>query len=150
MTNETWGQVRGELLKAVGENNFTAWIDPIVFDRLDERTARFHVPTNFFGSWVSQNFGDVILRHLVSAGVMVDRVEFAVGQKPAVEAGNANAAPRQVTNGATPPGRATLASPVRTGSADLPGATLNPAYTFEDFIVGKATTNWPIARGTKR
>jgi chromosomal replication initiator protein len=137
MTNETWGQVRGELLKAVGENNFTAWIDPIVFDRLDDRTARFHVPTNFFGSWVSQNFGDVILRHLVSAGVMVDRVEFAVGQKLAAEAGNANAAPRQMTNGATPHGRATLASPVRTGSADLPGATLNPAYTFEDFIVGK-------------
>ena len=149
MTNETWGQVRGELLKAVGENNFTAWIDPIVFDRLDDRTARFHVPTNFFGSWVSQNFGDVILRHLISAGVTVDRIEFSVGQRLAAQAVNANAAPqtREPAQGSAPAAAAAaptaLASapapsaPLRTGSADLPGATLNPAYRFEDFIVGK-------------
>jgi chromosomal replication initiator protein len=140
MTNDTWGQVRGELLKAVGKNNFAAWIDPIVFDRLDDRTARFQVPTNFFGSWVSQNFGDVILRHLVSAGVGVDRVEFSAdrlnGARADSAAVNENAAPRpeerQIHNGTA----ASLAS-VRTGSSDLPGATLNPAYTFDDFVVGK-------------
>ncbi|MBF9057676.1 chromosomal replication initiator protein DnaA [Rhodobacterales bacterium HKCCSP123] len=136
MTNETWGQVRGELLKAVGENNFTAWIDPIVFDRLDNRTARFHVPTNFHGSWVSQNFGDVILRHLISAGVVVDRVEFAVGQRLAAQAGNTNTAP-QPQPPAPVAGAAAVAGSVRTGSSELPGATLNPAYTFDDFIVGK-------------
>jgi chromosomal replication initiator protein len=63
MTDETWGQVRREeLLKAVGKNNFSAWIAPISFDRMDGRTAMFHVPTTFFGSWVSQNYGDVIRR----------------------------------------------------------------------------------------
>ena len=134
MTNETWGQVRVELLKAVGENNFTAWIEPIEFDRLDDRTARFHVPTNFFSSWVSQNFGDVILRHLVSAGVMADRVEFSVGRKPVAEADNANVAPRPASEADA---SARRKAPVRTGSSDLPGATLNPAYTFDDFIVGK-------------
>ncbi len=79
MTEETWGQVRDELLKAVGKNNFSAWIDPISFDRMDGRTARFHVPTTFFGSWVSQNYGDVIRRTLASNGVGADRVEFNVG-----------------------------------------------------------------------
>ncbi len=141
MTHETWGQVRGELLKSVGENNFSAWIDPIVFDRLDARTARFHVPTNFFGSWVSQNFGDVILRHLISAGVGVDRVEFAVGADMASRAVNRNDAPAGVmpsaigsplTNGAT---LRPAAAAHRTGTEDLPGATLNPAYTFDNFIV---------------
>jgi hypothetical protein len=44
MTDETWGQVREELLKAVGKNNFSAWIAPISFDRMDGRTAMFHVP----------------------------------------------------------------------------------------------------------
>lgn len=131
MTNDTWGQVRGELLKAVGENNFTAWIDPIVFDRLDDRTARFHVPTNFFGSWVSQNFRDVILRHLNSAGVGVDRVEFSVGPAGGSRADNANKAPLAPAP-ATPAPRA-----LRTGTDDLPGATLNPAYTFDNFVVGK-------------
>ncbi|PWK59779.1 chromosomal replication initiator protein DnaA [Roseicyclus mahoneyensis] len=143
MTHETWGQVRGELLKSVGENNFSAWIDPIVFDRLDARTARFHVPTNFFGSWVSQNFGDVILRHLISAGVGVDRVEFAVGADMASRAVNRNDAPASVMPASigSPLINGTSARPAsaahRTGTEDLPGATLNPAYTFDNFIVGK-------------
>jgi chromosomal replication initiator protein len=138
MTNETWGQVRGELLKAVGENNFTAWIDPIVFDRLDDRTARFYVPTNFFGSWVSQNFRDVILRHLKSAGISADRVEFSVGPAASARADNANQAPALAAapNALTQPPRVRGAG-LRTGTDDLPGATLNPAYTFDNFVVGK-------------
>ncbi len=134
MTHETWGRVRGELLKSVGENNFSAWIDPIVFDRLDARTARFHVPTNFHGSWVSQNYGDVILRHLISAGVGVDRVEFSVDADLHKRAGNRNAAPAAapVATAAPRPGAA-----LRTGTDELPGATLNPLYTFDNFIVGK-------------
>ena len=132
MTHETWGRVRGELLKSVGENNFSAWIDPIVFDRLDARTARFHVPTNFHGSWVSQNYGDVILRHLISAGVGVDRVEFSVDADLHKRAGNRNAAPAPVATAAPRPGAA-----LRTGTDELPGATLNPLYTFDNFVVGK-------------
>ena len=136
MTHETWGQVRGELRKSVGENNFSAWIDPIVFDRLDDRTAKFHVPTNFFGSWVSQNFGDVILRHLISAGVGVDRVEFKVGTARAENADNVNTAPGQAVAAPAQVARPQAAGH-RTGTDDLPGATLNPAYTFDNFIVGK-------------
>ncbi|MEQ8368676.1 MAG: chromosomal replication initiator protein DnaA [Roseicyclus sp.] len=143
MTHETWGQVRGELLRSVGENNFSAWIDPIIFDRLDDRIARFHVPTNFIGSWVSKNFGDVILRHLISAGVGVDRIEFSVEPAIASRVVNANAAPSAEVSGAAD---ATIAASApasrpasdrRTGSSDLPGATLNPAYTFDNFVVGK-------------
>jgi len=89
MTEDTLGQVRDELLKAVGKNNFSAWIAPISFDRMDGRTARFHVPTNFFGSWVSQNYGDVIRRHLASAGIGADRVEFHVAPAGAHDAGDA-------------------------------------------------------------
>ena len=136
MTNETWGRVRVELRKAVGENNFTAWIDPILFDRLDDRTARFHVPTNFFGSWVSQNFREVILRHLNSAGIGVDRVEFSVGPADGARADNSNAAPAPVAFAAPSTPRLHSAA-VKTGTDDLPGATLNPGYTFENFIVGK-------------
>lgn len=152
MTNETWGQVRAELLKAVGKNNFSAWIDPISFERMDGRTALFRVPTTFFGSWVSQNFGDVILRHLSSAGVGVDRVEFRVG-KPVSAPDNANARPVQAaaqapatleTVGAPPAGDPPPApvpadaptAKVKSGD-DVPGANLNPQFTFENFVVGK-------------
>jgi len=55
---------------------------------MEGRTARFHVPTNFFGSWVSQNYGDVIRRHLASAGIGADRVEFHVAPAGAADAGD--------------------------------------------------------------
>lgn len=143
MTHETWGQVRGALRNAVGENNYSAWIDPINFGHLEDRTAQFYVPTNFHGSWVSQNYGDVILRHLISAGVGVDRIVFIVGPRDVAAAGNANtapvnAAPAQAAGAPANPGG--LAGGLKSnggGSDDLPGGTLNAAYTFDNFVVGK-------------
>ena len=31
MTNEEWGLVRNKLHKAVGQNNYTNWIEPLEF-----------------------------------------------------------------------------------------------------------------------
>lgn len=148
MTLEAWGQVRGELRQSVGTNNFSAWIDPIMFDRLEDRTAWFHVPTNFIGTWVSKNFGDVILRHLVSAGVAADRLEFAVNptlnsrttadeksdDQPPADTSPANAAAVPTPQPRAPGGKP---APLANGSGDLPGATLNPHLTFDNFVVGK-------------
>lgn len=137
MTFETWGQVRGALLESVGKNNFSAWIDPIAFDRLEDRTVWFHVPTNFIGTWVSKNFGDLILRHLISAGVVADRVEFNVDPDLASKAVNVNVAPSTAEPAATPAEAAPASAPKASASDDLPGATLNPALTFDNFVVGK-------------
>jgi chromosomal replication initiator protein len=166
MTDDTWGQVREELLKAVGKNNFSAWIAPIAFDRMDGRTAMFHVPTTFFGSWVSQNYGDVIRRTLASNGVGADRVEFHVGPSEPVQAGNGAGVPAAKTEprsteleaavAAAPVlARSAAAHPVAGAVADLrapqhdpidkPRAMPSPnrsevftfEFTFENFVVGK-------------
>lgn len=153
MTNETWDVVRQELLKTVGKNNFSAWIEPISFDRVDERTAHFHVPTNFIGSWVTNNFGDLILRQLSAHGAGADRVKFTVAPRGTVAAAPANipapaqqplsepisaAAPAPVYQPAPAPApvaAAPAAAPVQT--RELPGAKLNPNFTFANFVVGK-------------
>ena len=131
MTNDKWVDVCNELQSAIGKNNFKSWIEPIEFDRIDARIARFRVPTNFFGTWVSQKFGDVILRHLHGAGLAVDRLEFLV-----------QTAPQTPNVPQTPP----VGAPVQSApdlsaaisaDADIPLSNLNPAYTFENFIVGK-------------
>ncbi|MEM9756808.1 MAG: chromosomal replication initiator protein DnaA, partial [Pseudomonadota bacterium] len=131
MTSETWGEVRGELLKSVGRNNYSAWIEPITFDALVDRTARFFVPTNFFGSWVSQNFGDIILRHLASAGVGVDRIEFMVNPQIVARADNANSEPSLPRDGAVPAAVRGLDSRANRRAA------LKPGHTFDAFVVGK-------------
>lgn len=131
MTNDKWVDVCNELQSAIGKNNFKSWIEPIEFDRIDARIARFRVPTNFFGTWVSQKFGDVILRHLHGAGLAVDRLEFLVQSAPQTPN-----APQTPAVGAPAQSAPDLSAAI-SADADIPLSNLNPAYTFENFIVGK-------------
>jgi len=124
MTNETWGQVCQELIKRVGKNNFVTWIEPLKLADLDSGVARFEVPTVFFGDWVQRNYADHIRTEMVSAGALVDRVEFTLGSStaPAVVA-------------AKPVAKATR--PRNAPVQDLPGAPLDARFTFDSFVVGK-------------
>ncbi len=131
MTNDKWVDVCNELQSAIGKNNFKSWIEPIEFDRIDARIARFRVPTNFFGTWVSQKFGDVILRHLHGAGLAVDRLEFLVQSTPQTPN-----TPQTPAVGAPVQSAHDLSAAI-SADADIPLSNLNPAYTFENFIVGK-------------
>ena len=127
MTEETWGLVRGELLKTVGKNNFAAWIEPMGFAGLDAGVAKFTVPTSFFGTWVSRNFSEQILQQLSRAGTPVERLEFAVqngvaaATKPTMKVA---AAERQA------PAR-------RAEPEDELTAPLDSRFTFDTFVVGK-------------
>ena len=123
MTNETWGQVREELIQRVGKNNYVTWIEPLKLSVLKNGVARFEVPTIFFGDWVQRNYSDQIRAQLVTAGETVDRVEFAVG-----------------TQSRAPASRAVQAKAARvraTSDEELPGAPLDARFTFDSFVVGK-------------
>ncbi len=128
MTNEEWGQVRSTLQKAVGQNNYTNWIEPLEFAELDSGVATFLVPTNFMGNWVERNFGDKILSQLVGAGVAVSRLVFAVPQK---------VAPRKPANDGVPSASAPVADAASAPKDELPGAPLDARFTFDSFVVGK-------------
>ena len=78
MTQEKWGQLRNKLLKAIGKNNYTTWIEPLEFQELQDGVAVFSVPTNFMGNYVSQNFADLILYEMNTAGESVQRLAFRV------------------------------------------------------------------------
>ena len=78
MTQEKWGKLRQRLLKTVGRNNYTTWIEPLEFASLQDGVLLFHVPTTFLGNYVSQNFSDLILYELNSSGEKVQRLSFQV------------------------------------------------------------------------
>jgi chromosomal replication initiator protein len=122
MTEETWGNIRSELLKSVGKNNYSNWIEPLEFFELEDGVATFLVPTQFMGNWVSRNFGEQILRELSNAGESVSRVAFSVPQRPLATK------PKAVTKPALPEVN---------DSRDLPGAPLDARFTFDSFVVGK-------------
>ena len=124
MTNEEWGQVRSKLQKAVGQNNYTNWIEPLEFADLANGVATFLVPTNFMGNWVDRNFGDKILRHMIGEGLKVSRLEFSVPAKT-------------VATQAAPAVDTVSAIPAKTDQEELPGAPLDARFTFDSFVVGK-------------
>ncbi len=124
MTNETWGQVREELIKRVGRNNYVTWIEPLKLSHLKNGVARFEVPTIFFGDWVQRNYADQIRNQLSTVGEAVDRLEFTVTPVSAARAPAAKQAQKP-------------ASRRHASDEELPGAPLDARFTFDSFVVGK-------------
>ena len=139
MTDDTWGQLRQRLLKTVGQNNFTTWIEPLELDQVDGGVATFHVPTNFMGNYVSQNFADLILHEFNMSGEPVQRLAFKVAansptrpvQPTAAEALEAPASVQHAV--AQAEGTGSVKSPLE----ELQAAPLDPRFTFDSFVVGK-------------
>ncbi len=123
MNNATWGTLKQSIEKTVGANNYKNWIAPIEFDSVQDDVAVLNVPTNFLGNYVAQNFSDLILHQINSIDSSIRRVRFAVAKL--------KSAP--VTERAAPLPNQTIVSK----SDDLPGAPLDPRFTFDTFIVGK-------------
>ncbi|MEL7133144.1 MAG: chromosomal replication initiator protein DnaA [Pseudomonadota bacterium] len=127
MTQEKWGQLRQRLLKTVGQNNYTTWIEPLQFRDLRDGIATFDVPTNFMGNYVSQNFSDLILHELKSEDDSIRRLSFAV-------AANSQNRPSAVDAPASGPALATAGKSAQSG---LSAAPLDKRFTFDSFVVGK-------------
>ena len=125
MTQEKWGQLRQRLLKTVGRNNFTTWIEPLEFASLEDGVVLFNVPTTFLGNYVSQNFSDLILYELNSAGERVQRLSFHVP---------ANVARAPMRAAAKAPAQA---APAPAMADSLQAAPLDARFTFDTFVVGK-------------
>ena len=121
---EIWPIIKLALRKTVGEAAFTNWINPLELRSLDKSKASFVAPTKFIGDWVDRNYGDSIKFEFAKQGLDVDRLSFTVdmhskrvqSEKPAINSNKDN---------------------MKTGSADLPGASLDLRYTFDNFVVGK-------------
>lgn len=126
MTKDQWGAIRQRLLKTVGQNNYTTWIEPMVPGLVANGIATLNVPTNFFGNYVSQNFSDLILHELKAEGIEASRLNFEL-------AAPAQAMPEPSTPVA--PRAKPAAKPV--GGTLTKDSALDPRFSFDNFVVGK-------------
>ncbi|WP_439110686.1 chromosomal replication initiator protein DnaA [Lentibacter sp.] len=131
MTDEQWGALQGNLLKAVGKNNYASWIEPLAYDGLSKGVATFNVPTTFLGNYVQQNFGDQILYQMMGMGLDVSRVRFMVpaGKAPALQASGAGTRDGSEVEAAP--------QPAEKRHSIVAAAPLDPKFTFSNFVVGK-------------
>lgn len=128
MTDESWGSIREELVERVGRSNYVNWIEPLRLAGCADGVATFHVPTTFMGNWVARNFADQILSHLQKAGAAVSRLSFTVSLSPE---------PAGASTDTAPGAPAAPQTPATSEGEELPGAPLDPRYTFDTFVVGK-------------
>jgi chromosomal replication initiator protein len=127
MTQEKWGQLRQQLLKTVGQNNYTTWIEPLNFRGLDDGIATFDVPTNFMGNYLSQNFSDLILHALKAEDDSIRRLSFSV-------VANSQQRPSAID---APAATAPVTPPRAAAHSALATAPLDRRFTFDSFVVGK-------------
>jgi chromosomal replication initiator protein len=151
-TNEAvrqWEQVRTLLCSEFGETAYSTWLSPLELIEIDGDRAVIAVPTQFMRDWVVNNYADRIRAlwgrvnpAVRSIALSVRAAQFdrpglqaagfngsrpgVVTDHPAVAANTPADAPRQAAGNAT-------ALP---DLAEL-GATLDPRFTFDTFIVGK-------------
>jgi chromosomal replication initiator protein len=126
MTKEQWGALQQKLVGTVGENNYKTWIEPLKFVGVkDPGVLVLGAPTNFFGTYVSQNFGDLLLAQVSLIDKSIRRISFEVA--------NEAAAPTHNSAASSHPASAKAAQP----NSDLPGAPLDARFTFDTFVVGK-------------
>ncbi|HEX7125961.1 MAG TPA: chromosomal replication initiator protein DnaA [Thermodesulfobacteriota bacterium] len=111
-----WDAARETLRQTVPPQAFELWIRPLKPVALDEDALDLAVPDAFFGEVVAERFRQTIERALAAAGGRPLAVRFAVA--PEVDAAPAPAEP--------------AAAPLPPRS----DTSLNPAYTFESFVVG--------------
>ncbi len=131
-----WEQASAELRNTIGETHYQTWITRLEFVGVEKSVARFHAPTTFVGDWVSRNYADKILNSISAAGGQASRIEIRVAEMTAAhDAGPA--APAQGHASAAAADRAVVPARAAGGDGDLPGATLDNRFRFENFVVGK-------------
>ena len=136
MTQEQWGQLKQELLKTVGKNNYTNWIEPLELSDVSEGIATFSVPTSFLGNYVSQNFGDLILYQMNRVAPDIKRVKFSAANTSNVPSPKASASQSETPRQEQPTADQQASAAPAQGNG-LNTAPLDARFTFDTFVVGK-------------
>lgn len=126
---EIWTSATQQLRKLIGDSTYSSWIAPLVPVELNGGVYTLAAPTRFKRDWVNSKFRDEILATTQQADNRVYSVEFIVRQQES----SADSAPQQ-------PAPASVKPIENSAQAimDQMDASLDPRYTFDNFVVGKS------------
>ena len=123
-----WEAVRQSLRRSCGQRSFEGWLKPLALAAIDhdQGIVTLAAPSAFLAEWVRTHFSEQLGQawRAMVPGIMTVLIE-----------AGAEAAPRAAVTIA-PPVEADRAA--LTAEPDVGAAALEPRYTFDSFVVGKA------------
>ena len=125
MTSATiWQDALAHIQGKVPKQVYDTWFTPIHLERIEDSTAQLGVPNKFFGDWLSQHYGPLLVEAISAArGGEETSITFAISHK-------------QPTGQSETGGSSAVTSRQTTGARPKRGIQLNPKYTFKNFVVG--------------
>lgn len=134
-----WLKVRDKLLARFGDAVFRSWLAPLRFVSSSESQVKISVPTRFMREWVNKNYiGEIEnlwRQEPVSEGFALELVVLENTTPAGGEAANTNGDIKTAT--ATSPTFSNVSVESLPEIDPQMSATLDPRYTFDNFVVGK-------------
>ena len=131
-----WERIREKLRQTYGDAIFKSWLKPIEFGGVEASSVMLHAPTRFMRDWVANHYLETIRRFWQIENGQVHQIDLIV--RSSAPAPRPVAQPTQ-----SAPSRAVQPSRIvqenDEGSLELNrfSASLDPRYTFDNFVVGK-------------
>ncbi len=126
---QEWALVCQRLQAELGDATFRSWIVPLVLTSVTSGLVQLAAPTRFMRDWVASNFLEKIRNHWQDLNPTIDTIDLIV---------------KTATPSVVPVARSAVPDPmVVTQSEEIDiegsfiGSTLDPRFTFENFVVGK-------------
>ena len=136
---DEWGQICSQLKLEFGETAYDSWLKPLSIGSFNNGVMNICVPTTFMKNWVITHYSERIHKIWEHKNPEIKQVNFVV---QTMNSGDTSLLKKIVT---TPTPQSLYISNygtavndyVRTDSNMQLSAPLNPAFTFDTFVVGK-------------
>jgi len=144
--HEQWGQICSQLKLEFGETAFDSWLKPLSIGSFNDGVMNICVPTAFMKNWVITHYSDRIHKIWENKNPEIKKVNFVVQTvQTQIRSNQDTSLLKKIDSTPTPQNFYTSAYSnvvnfneyVRPEGSSQLSAPLNPAYTFESFVVGK-------------
>ncbi|MBE6450596.1 MAG: chromosomal replication initiator protein DnaA [Alphaproteobacteria bacterium] len=143
---DQWGQICSQLKLEFGETAFDSWLKPLSVGSFTDGVMNICVPTAFMKNWVITHYSDRIHKIWENKNPEIKKVNFVVQTvQTQIRSNQDTSLLKKIDSTPTPQNFYTSAYSnvvnfneyVRPEGSSQLSAPLNPAYTFESFVVGK-------------
>ena len=144
LVQQQWGQVCNQLKIEFGETAFDSWLKPLSIGSFSDGVMNICVPTAFMKNWVMTHYSDRIHKIWERQNPNIKKVNFVVQTVSGTSHADTSLL-KKIASTPTPQNMY-MSHPMgavnfnentfQEGQSQL-SAPLNPAYTFDSFVVGK-------------